>query len=175
MNITTRKLVLAALFLALAYILPLVTGGIPSIGNALLPMHLPIIICGFVCGWQYGLVVGFMAPISRSFIFGMPPMFPVAISMAFELAAYGMMAGILYRVFPKKLSYYFIELILVMFFGRIVWATTRLVFLQLFAIPFDFNILWTAAVVAAIPGMLLQLAVIPALVEFLTKKRLITD
>ena len=88
-------LVLSALFLALALVLPFLTGQIPQIGNMLLPMHLPVLLCGLICGWQYGGVVGFAAPLLRSALFGMPPMI-TAIAMAFELAAYGIIVGALY-------------------------------------------------------------------------------
>ena len=85
----TRGIVLAALFLALAFVLPMITGHVPQVGNMLCPMHFPILLCGFVLGGPWGLAVGFVAPLLRSVLFGMPPMFPVAISMAFELATYG--------------------------------------------------------------------------------------
>ena len=84
---TTRSLVLAALFLALAFVLPMITGHVPQVGNMLCPMHFPILLCGFVLGGPWGLAVGFIAPLVRSVLFGMPPMFPIAIAMAFELAA----------------------------------------------------------------------------------------
>mgnify|MGYP000369900716 CR=1 FL=1 len=83
---TTRSLVLAALFLALAFVLPMITGHVPQVGNMLCPMHFPILLCGFVLGGPWGLAVGFIAPLVRSVLFGMPPMFPIAIAMAFELA-----------------------------------------------------------------------------------------
>ena len=76
---TTRSLVLAALFLALAFVLPMITGHVPQVGNMLCPMHFPILLCGFVLGGPWGLAVGFIAPLVRSVLFGMPPMFPIAI------------------------------------------------------------------------------------------------
>jgi len=93
----TRGIVLAALFLALAFVLPMITGHVPQVGNMLCPMHFPILLCGFVLGGPWGLAVGFVAPLLRSVLFGMPPMFPVAISMAFELATYGFVSGVVYR------------------------------------------------------------------------------
>ena len=92
-----KKLILAALFLAMAQVLPFLTGQIPEVGSMLCPMHIPALLCGFFCGWPWGLMVGFVAPILRSVTFGMPPMFPVAICMAFELATYGAVSGALYE------------------------------------------------------------------------------
>ena len=91
-----RRIVLAALFLALAFVLPMITGHVPQVGNMLCPMHFPILLCGFVLGGPWGLAVGFVAPLLRSVLFGMPPMFPIAVSMAFELAAYGLVSGVMY-------------------------------------------------------------------------------
>ena len=76
-NQSTKKMILAALFLALCYLLPFLTGQIPEIGSMLLPMHLPVLLCGFVCGWPYGLGVGFAAPLLRSVTLGMPPPFQI--------------------------------------------------------------------------------------------------
>ena len=93
MKVSTKSLTLSAMLLALALVLPFLTGQIPEIGSMLLPMHIPVLLCGFLCGWQWGLIVGFIAPLLRSVLFGMPPMVNVAIPMAFELAAYGAFAG----------------------------------------------------------------------------------
>ena len=88
-----KNMVLAALFLALSYVLPYFTGNIPQIGAMLLPMHLPVLLCGFVCGAPWGLVVGLIAPVMRSILTGgFPPMFPTAVAMAFELGAYGVVS-----------------------------------------------------------------------------------
>ena len=91
------KLVLSAMMLAIGFVLPFLTGQIPEVGSMLLPLHLPALICGFVCGWPWGLAVGFVLPILRSLLFGMPPMIPTALCMAFEMAAYGAAAGVLFK------------------------------------------------------------------------------
>lgn len=96
------KMVLAALFLALAYVMPFLTGQIPEIGSMLCPLHIPVLLCGFICGWPWGLAVGFIAPLFRSLTLGMPPFFPTAVCMAFELAAYGGIAGWMHKVLPHK-------------------------------------------------------------------------
>ena len=86
MNRNLKKLIYAALCLALCMVLPLLTGQIPEIGKRLSPMHIPVFLCGFLCGWPWGLAVGAIAPILRSFLFGMPALYPDAIVMSFELA-----------------------------------------------------------------------------------------
>ena len=96
MNDSVKKMVYAAMCLALCMVLPFLTGQIPQIGSMLLPMHLPVLLCGYLCGWKWGAAVGFAAPLLRHLLFHMPPM-PGAISMAFELAAYGLIVAILYK------------------------------------------------------------------------------
>ena len=99
------KMVISALCLALAYVMPFLTGQVPEIGSMLCPMHIPVLLCGFICGWKWGLGVGFIAPLFRSLSLGMPPLFPTALCMAFELAAYGAIAGIMHKHLPKKKQY----------------------------------------------------------------------
>ena len=97
----TKKLVLSGLFLALGLVMPFLTAQIPSVGSRLLPMHIPVLLCGFICGWPYAdhrLIV----PVFRSMLFGMPPMLPTAVAMAFELAAYGCMSGLLHKLLREK-------------------------------------------------------------------------
>ena len=96
MKETTKNMTLAAMFLAIGLLLPLLTGQIPQIGNMLLPMHIPVFLCGLICGWQYGAVVGLILPLVRYVIFGMPALFPTGIAMSFELMTYGLVAGLLY-------------------------------------------------------------------------------
>ena len=80
--------------LALALVLPFLTGQLPQIGNMLCPMHLPVLLCGFLLGWPWGLAVGVTAPLLRSALFGMPPLYPVALAMCLELGCYGLVIGL---------------------------------------------------------------------------------
>ena len=100
-SLQIRRLTYAALYLAIAMVLPFITGQIPEIGSALCPMHIPALLCGFMCGAPWGLAVGFIAPLLRSVVFGMPTLFPGAVAMAFELAVYGGMAGFLRQKLPR--------------------------------------------------------------------------
>ena len=86
MKETTKKLTWSAMFIALGLVLPFLTGQIPQFGNMLLPMHIPVILCGLICGWRYGAIVGFVLPLLRYALFGMPVLFPTGIAMSFELA-----------------------------------------------------------------------------------------
>lgn len=165
----TRKLAYSALFLAIAMVLPFLTGQIPEIGSMLCPLHLPVLLCGFVCGWPWGLAVGFITPLARSLIFGMPPMFPGAISMAFEMAVYGAVAGILYRVLPRKRGRIYGALLPAMVAGRIVWGIVRFALAGLQGGEFGMSAFLAGAVTTAIPGIILQLVLIPVVVAALEK------
>ena len=163
-SLQIRKLTYAALFLAIAMVLPFITGQIPEIGSMLCPMHIPALLCGFLCGWPWGLAVGFIAPLLRSVIFGMPAMFPSAVSMAFELAVYGGLAGLLYRRLPETRGRVYIVLVLSMIAGRVVWGIARLLLAGLSGSSFTWALFIAGAVTNAIPGILLHLVLIPALV-----------
>ncbi len=164
-DFSIKKLVLAGLMLALALYLPFLTGQIPEIGKALAPMHLPVIIAGFLCGPKLGLIVGLIAPMLRSLLFGMPPMFPVATIMTFELAAYGFTAGLLYDRLKKTLPNIFVSLIGAMLVGRVVWGIASFVIsLMLVKMNFGIQAFIAGAFIKAIPGIILQLIVVPMLV-----------
>ena len=164
-----KKLVLAALFLAMAMVLPFLTGQIPEVGSMLCPMHIPALLCGFFCGWPWGLAVGVVAPLLRSMIFGMPPMFPVAICMSFELATYGAISGMLYSKLPRKKSSIYISLVTAMVAGRLVWGLARFFCAGLDVSAFGLSAFWAGAVTTAIPGIIVQLVLIPVLVMALEK------
>ncbi len=164
-----RKMVNAALCLALCMVLPFLTGQIPEVGSMLLPMHLPVLICGFLCGGGWGAAVGFAAPLLRFAVFSMPPM-PGCISMAFELATYGLVAGLLYRRLAKwGMKGIYCSLICAMVTGRLVWGAAQLAILGLSGSGFPLSAFVAGALTGAIPGIVLQLAAVPVLVRALEK------
>ena len=169
-----KNLTLSAMFMALGLVLPLLTGQIPQIGNMLLPMHIPVFLCGLICGWQYGLTVGFTLPLLRSMIFGMPVIYPVAIAMAFELAVYGLVAGFLYNHsrWQCVISLYR-SMIIAMLAGRIVWGAAEIVLLGIRGNSFTWAAFAAGAFLNAIPGIILQLVLIPAIMVALNRTGLV--
>ena len=136
-------------------------------------MHIPVILCGFICGAPWGLVVGVTAPLLRSFILGMPPLFPTAISMAFELTTYGFLAGILYRMLPKKKINIYTSLVLSMIIGRLVWGVAQFCLMGFDFEKFPLSAFWAGAVVNALPGIIIQLVLIPIIIAVLEKTKII--
>ncbi len=175
MKAAPLKLTYAALCLALCIILPFFTGQIPAIGAMLSPMHIPVLLCGFLCGAPYGLIVGFVAPLLRGSIFGMPALMPTGISMAFELATYGALTGILYRVFPKKPLYVYVSLILAMIGGRITFGIFRFILMGINGTEFSLALWISGTVTGSIPGIIIQILLIPPIVLALGKAGLIPE
>lgn len=169
------NLVFSAMFLCMALLLPFLTGQIPQIGKMLLPMHIPVILCGMICGWQYGLCVGFIAPILRGIIFANPVLFPTGIIMAFELAAYGFFAGFIYNVLNNNnISKVYISLVISMITGRIVKCIVQFFVLGFTDEGFVFTAFIAGAFTNAIPGIILQIILIPLIMLTLQKLHLIT-
>ena len=158
---------LAALFLALAYVMPFLTGQIPEIGSMLCPMHLPVLLCGFICGWPWGLAVGLIAPVFRALTLGMPVFFPNAVCMSFELAAYGIVAGVMHRLLPKKKPFIYCSLITAMIVGRLVWGAMMYICMGIRGGSFTFAAFLSGAILNAVPGIIVQIILIPILVMVL--------
>lgn len=161
---TVNKITYSALFMAFGLILPFFTGQLQQFGNMLLPMHFPVFLCSLICGWKYGLLVGLILPIFRSLLFSMPAMYPMAIGMAFELATYGFVAGFLYEKRSWKcLKSLYISLGLAMISGRIVWGVAQLILLGFQGNVFTWQLFLAGAITNAVPGIILQFILIPAL------------
>ena len=164
-----KRITLSAMFLALAFVMPFLTGQIPQIGSMLCPMHIPVLLCGFFCGAPWGLVVGFVAPILRSFTLGMPPMFPTAFCMAFELATYGFIAGWLHNKLSNKKVNVYVSLLGAMVIGRLVWGVIMFCCMGFDASKFGLSAFLAGAVLNAVPGIIVQIVLIPVLVITLGK------
>ncbi len=165
-----QNMVLSALLLALGLVLPFLIGQIPEIGSALLPMHIPVLICGFICGWQWGLVVGFIMPLLRFLLFSLPPIYPTGIAMAFELAAYGAISGLMYSLLKKNTINIYISLITAMLFGRVIWGMARVILLGFSDTQvFTWAIFLAGAFINAIPGIILQLVLVPLIIVVANK------
>lgn len=159
------NLILSAMLLAIALILPTLTGQLQQLGNALCPMHFPVLLCGFICGPWYALAVGLIAPLLRFVLFGMPTVIPIGLAMSAELATYGLVAGLLYRSLPNKKSSVYIALIVAMLTGRIVWGIVKGALLGLTGSSFGLKMFITAGFIKALPGIILQLILIPLIVR----------
>lgn len=168
-----KNLVMAAMLMAVGIVLPFFTGQVPQIGSMLLPMHLPVLVCGLICGWQYGGIVGFILPLLRYFLFGTPPM-PNGIAMAFELAAYGAISGFLYnRSKWQCIISLYRSLIIAMVGGRVIWGIVRVVMIGMTGSAFTWQLFIAGAFLNAIPGIIFQLVFIPALMVALNKTGLV--
>ena len=169
-----ENLVYAALLLTLGLVLPFLTGQIPQVGSMLLPMHLPVLLCGLICGWKYGLAVGLIMPVMRSFLFGMPPMFPTAISMAVEMAVYGAVSGWLFAHCRRQcVTTLYRALLIAMALGRIAWGGMQIVLLGISGSAFTWQMFMAGAFLNAIPGIILQLTLIPILMVALDRAGII--
>ena len=172
-NSKTLKITYSALFLCLALVLPFFTGQIRILGKMLNLMHVAIFLCGMVCGGFYGGVIGFIAPLLRSITFGMPVLYPNAVGMAFELGAYGLMSGLLYKALLNVKGGIFISLIASMIVGRIVWGIVTLILYSFMGDAFTFALFIKGAFVDSVVGIVLHLIVVPVIIYILKKSKLL--
>ena len=167
----TKKLVLAAMFLSIGFVLPLLTGQIKEIGDTLLPMHIPVMLCGLICGEKYGFAIGIILPFLRSVIFGMPPIYPNAVWMAIELATYGFVIGLMYsKMNFKNTKGVYISLISAMLIGRIAWGISKAILLGVGGKAFTISMFLVGGFVDAVLGIILQLILIPFIMSILNKR-----
>lgn len=168
------RMTLAAMFLALGMILPYFTGQIQVIGSMLLPMHIPVILCGLICGWKYGLAVGIVLPLLRSVTLGMPPLFPMALGMAIELGVYGFVSGWLYSHSKYQCVWALYKcLIAAMIAGRLAYGLYMTIVMSALGQPYSLQIFLTSTIVNGLPGIVLQLVLIPAVMVLLNRTGLV--
>ncbi len=168
-----KKTVISSMFLALGFVLPFLTGQIQQFGNMLLPMHIPVFLCSFICGWKYASVIGIILPVLRSAVFTMPVMYPNAVSMSLELFAYGFFADFINKHMKQNtLKSLYFSLVCAMLIGRMVWGLSQVFLLGLRGNLFGITAFVSGAFLNAIPGIVIQLAFIPAIVVSVEKTKL---
>ena len=170
----TKRLILASLCVALGIVLPLAFHSVANAGSIFLPMHIPVLLCGLICGWPFGFACGILTPLLSSLITGMPSIAFLP-SMLCELAVYGLVSGLLMRAIKtdKLVLDLYLSLIAAMLTGRLVFGLLNALLFR--AGQYSLPVWTTAAFVTALPGILIQLAIIPALVLTLKKAKLITE
>ena len=169
-----KKSIITAVCIALCYVIPLMFHGIQNAGSIFCPMHIPVFICGLICGWQYGLLCGIAGPALSSALSGMPPV-AILPSMMVELAAYGTAAGLMMKLVRTKSTYadLYISLIIAIVCGRVLAGLAKAL---IFARGSYSMSAWIAgSVVTSWPGTVIQLVFIPTIVFALMKSHLIPE
>lgn len=168
----TKNLMITALCIALGLVLPTAFHVIPNAGSVMLPMHIPVLLCGMICGPVLGLIAGICTPILSSVMTGMPPA-AILPGMACELAVYGLVTGLMLKFVKTKNNTInlYVSLITAMIAGRLVSGVLNALIFR--AGAYSLQIWVTASFVTALPGILLQLVILPVLVLALQKARLI--
>lgn len=157
----TLLMIWAAFFVAISVLVPVIFHAVGGLGKVFLPMHIPVILCGFICGPYYGLLCGVIAPILSAMCTGMPVMFPNGIIMAFELAAYGFVSGFLYLRGRAILT----ALLIAMLTGRLISGALMACVLGFAGKSYGLSAFITASFLTGLPGIVIQLVLIPVLVK----------
>lgn len=174
MNRRTRNMILAAMMLALSWLMPFLAALNPTIAKIISPMHIPIFLCGYLCDLPWSPIVGFAAPLLRSLTTGMPALYPNALAMSFELATYGLVTTLLIRMLPDRPLSVYLSLIGAMLAGRLVWGVASLALYGLGGTPFTFQMFIAGAFINAAPGIAVHIVVIPAIILALRRAKLLT-
>lgn len=170
----TRDMIIAAFCSALCIVLPMTFHAIPNAGSIFLPMHIPVLLCGLLCGWFYGLACGLLGPFLSSLITGMPPA-AILPSMVCELTVYGLVSGFLYRRVrtPSKMANIYISLLTAMLCGRVFYGVLNALIFRAGAYSLE---LWLAvAFTTALPGIAVQLVFIPLILTALERSKAVNQ
>ncbi len=166
-----KRMVYTAICAALCVVLPMAFHAVQNAGSIFLPMHIPVLLCGLICSWPYGFVCGLLGPLLSSLLTGMPPaaMLP---SMMIECCCYGCVTGLMMRFVRtgKPLADLYISMVTAMVAGRVLAGIAKSLIFSPGTAPFAWV---TTSLVAGIPGIVIQLVLIPLVVFTLNKARLI--
>lgn len=166
-----KNMTMAAVCVALCVVLPIAFHSIPDAGTVFLPMHIPVLICGMICGWPYGLLCGLMGPLVSSALTGMPPIAFLP-SMMVECGTYGLVSGLMLNYVHTKRTYadLYIALVTAMIAGRVISGIAKAL---IFTPGLAMSAWITASFITALPGILIQLVFLPGVVCTLMKARVI--
>lgn len=167
-----KKSIITAVCIALCVVLPQAFHAIPNAGSIYCPMHIPVLLCGLICGWQYGLLCGIAGPLVSALITGMPPA-AVLPGMLVECAAYGALTGLMMRLVHTKKVYpdLYISLLVAMLGGRIISGIAKALIFS--AGSYSMTAWVTGSFVTSLPGIIVHLVLIPSIVYALMKAKLI--
>lgn len=179
-----QKIVLSGFLVAVGVILAKLIHGFMGFrgGGMLLPMHIPVLLCGFFCGAKYGMLCGFLTPLISSLVSGMPAG-DTLLAMLFELPTYGLFAGLLSNDSFRPISSFFsnnlkdyvhilLSLIGSMLIGRGVWGVVKTIILSRGDTPFTFIAFLTGAFITAFIGVVIQIVIIPPIVLMFKKSKI---
>ena len=171
-NTRTRNIAYTAICIALAILLPQINKLIPiaNIGAMIAPMHIAALLAGFLCGLPYATIAGLLMPLVAFILTGMPPIYPVGLAMMFELCAYATVTALLYKYTKGKV---FVSLIAGMLAGRVVLGIANTIIFGFAGIPYSMKLFLTSAFVTILPGIIIQLLIIPSIVFGLRKAKLL--
>lgn len=159
-------MVISAAMAGLALVLP-VAFHLTGLGSKFLPMLLPLLLNGFFVTIPWAVLTGALAPLISSVATGMPPLYPpVAVAMSIEGAVLGGVAAALYRGRRRRL---WIALLAAIALGRGSALATTFLLARLFSLPPAFAS--AAVLVQGLPGVALQVAVVPLVVAALSRRR----
>lgn len=169
-----KRSILTAVCVALCVVLPQAFHSIPNAGSVYLPMHIPVLLCGLICGGSYGLLCGLAGPALSSLFTGMPAMAYLP-SMMVECAVYGLAAGLVLGVLRTKKLYadLYVSLVVAMLAGRVMAGIAKALIFS--AGSYSMAAWVTGSFVTSLPGIVIQLLLIPAIVSALMKAGLIPE
>lgn len=167
-KVNVREMIFAAFCVAMGLVFPSIFHLFGGTGPVFLPMHIPVLICGFACGYRYGALCGFIVPLLSSVLTGMPPIFPIGLAMALELMTYGLLTGML-----KDKTNVYVSLIGAMIGGRVISGIANAFLLGMAGKTYGLSAFIAGAFVTALPGIILQLIAVPILVKAFEKSGII--
>ena len=168
-----KKICITSIMIALCCILPMMFH-MAGLGSTFAPMHIPVLLCGLICGGWFGACCGLIGPIVSSILTGMPAP-TILISMVPELITYGIVTGLLMRIVRTgfRSADLYISLVSAMLIGRVVAGVAKALLYMSNGESFTIALWVSSHFVTALPGIICHLILVPLLMMALYRSRLI--